>query len=658
MTNTIFEDPFRNRKEIYEWINSFSLNEESIEVISKLLKSVERDMTSGEYFSAILDSNSVKSNPKKFLELIKPNNPNLNWLKGLLMAKYALTDIDALKSQSKLTRLSYAIGMANTNELSAEIADLFTSLWDLYDDELIPTLINHMLRLTSKHDFSNLLIKTPKKWLWSLFDNLSFRDDPIERYTHLFIDALNYDSLTADQMWYCIYFKVNDDNLISKLCIETFHKYRTFDLKYFDWCIKEKVNKNSALVAKIIDASEYLDYFNKRCMWSILTEGNPIETVNQSVKLTRLKKWDEPERVTVGTYFDEIKQKLFRQGNKDTCLKLYKILSELVRGKEFFKTKNIKEDVLETYSKNQILELIHEITTQLMTRKTNFDEKKILETMRLYGSLNKLLEQVVNDYLTKKEYNPIIDVLSMSRGDDVHSASWAKNVLSTLDYYFSKIESIPNMRCPKKGDVTSGKVSSLLDDIDSFLSEAFIFERIHKAGILKICEPDISGRNPEFIVEIDGKDIILEVKNYFTSEDLRLSGLGSGMEEKFRRDFKEAFFQTVPLEDPELPVVLVLDRSRSFIDESIVHNAMHGSLSIGFSIKNKDEKPIVFRKNDSLAHKKGLARFIQAVVLFNPVVEGEHINLKGILIEHLFRDKLIDISQLNVLKEILFSKTP
>ena len=62
MTNTIFEDPFRNRKEIYEWINSFSLNEESIEVISKLLKSVERDMTSGEYFSAILDSNSVKGN--------------------------------------------------------------------------------------------------------------------------------------------------------------------------------------------------------------------------------------------------------------------------------------------------------------------------------------------------------------------------------------------------------------------------------------------------------------------------------------------------------------------------------------------------------------------------------------------------------------------
>lgn len=652
----ILDNPFIHRKEVFEWFQDFPLTESSIDFIWKLIRRVEGDLTSGQYIIAIVESKTVKKNPVQFLKIWEKYSDSSRgrWLRGLILSHYDLISIDSMESEDNLTKLAYVVDSIASDGIDDKTVDMIEELWE--DQQLQPRLIRHLTSLADRGDFSWLFLNTPNEYLGLLLENLSYSKIDDGKFFSLLQRAISYDQDSADQAWHFIYFKINDPDLISELCKQTLTRYRYFYLQYFDWCIKEKIKKIPELVELIVKKSSTLDVFSKKSVWGILTEGNPKMTVKMSRLIPEEDDGSARTLSILGMYFSEIKQKLYRSGTKDDCMLLYHILKEWLERREYITVPVRSTEDLNRYEKNQILELVDEITEQLTTARVDFNPTEVLEALESYPAIRGLVEDKIQGFLQRKEYHPFFDVLRASFRREHPSHNWATQVLDKMTYYFEFFPRVENEKYINMDDTVKWMVEDLFNDLYGFLSEVFVFEKLHNPGILKICEPNIGGKNPDYLVELNGRKVIIEIKNFHTSQDLRISGFGSKMGKKFRRDLKETFKQTVPLNGTQYPVILVFDRSRSFIDVEMVNNVLHGSLSVSIPINDGGDDPTVFRENDFLAQESDLAQYIQAVILFTPIIKDGDIQLEGDYIEHGYRDSsMLPEKELHLIKELIIN---
>lgn len=657
----ILKNPSRKRNEFSEWVKDFPLNEESTSFICNLVKKVGKDYSYMYYILLILNSDTVRQYPSAFIDLIEKCNDNfyVKLMKGLLFSTFRIHTLEDMEKEDNATRLGFIIGIVKQEGLSNESENEIRNLWNLKDNEIMPTLIRYIACWAEERDFSDLFLGVSDEYLSLLLMNISDKNVNSDKVVPLLRRAISLNERSANAAWCFIHSNVNDNNLIVDLCIQTLKKYITPSLSSFGGCIMEKVEDNPELVTLIVEDITELDYFNKRSMWGILAEGNPEKTVEESVRITFEDDGTEEILEELGGYFSEIKAGIYSSGTKEDCIKLYGILRNWLRNRDFFSVESIPEEDMERYNENYILGRIHEITERLIWIKPGFEKEQLMDVLREFSEIDGLLRSRIRDLLIRKEYHPVLNVLRNASDPRYKISDGAREVLNKIEYYFNYFPTVENQYCKNNAvKATKEKVGHFFGNLYTFLSECFIFERLHKADVILVCEPNIGGKYPDFLIEINGKKMLVEVKNCEEPEESKISGAKWNPEEKFKRNFRGAFFQTVPMEDiyPRYPVVILFDVSRSHILPIIIDQIMHGSYSFAFSSEDP-EKLIPCRGRDYLAYSKELAKFIQAVGLFKPNMADKKLVLEGNLVKHRYREDLIEISELQKLSDILFAES-
>lgn len=652
---SVLNNPFGNYFELMEWFKEFPLDDESTEFIFLLLKKIENDMSQGKFIQAILESKTVEENPKLFIEKLSKysDDKNIKWLMGLVISKFNIHTVKNLDDDT--TKLGFIISSMYRGEFSEELKDELKKLLETKDENIISTLISHINLLTDKEELLQLLLEIGDKYNTLLLNNCISSDIKIDRLYPIVEKAITQDIGAADSAWYLIYFKNFSPQQVSDLCILTLRNYFPYELRFFDWCIKDKAKKLPEFIEHLVGKLGEFDIFRQRCVWGILTEGNTNKTIEMSKILVDGDDNSEKYCREKGYYFHEIKRKLYRYGSKDNCITLFKILKTWLKDKDYLSIPEITDEQLDQYKKNRTLQILHEITDQLIGFKTNFDKKTITNTLKNYPKLCELAHERIIELLDKKMYHPILVDLSYTIDSEHRAYPWCNEILKKIDYYFTNFPKVKNEKYPKTDDLIKHMVADFFNEPKEFLSQVYIFEKLHSSNVLVTCEPDINGSHPEYLIEIDKNKIIAEVKNFELSEDIKISGSGSNIGKKFSRNIKEAYFQTVPIEDPKYPAILIFDTSRSLIDEELIHDSLHGSLSYLVSIEDPKQEAVAYRKRDFLKFKYELATYIQAVILFRPALKEKKIFLSGSIVEHRYRDELIDTSVFKKLSSILFN---
>lgn len=219
--NEILKDPFSNYNDYIQWIKSFKIDKTSIDFIYKLLKKVENDLTYGKYTNAILESKSIGEKPKLFIELLSDyqEDYNIKWLKGNILYKFKLCNMDEI--DDKISKLAYLVSRMYQEDFNKEFINEIKKPWQGQDKEIMPYLIYHTTRLSYKYDFTDLFLKINDEYLELLIRNIAHTNVNIKKLQPILYKATSYDKNSADALWYCIYFKEIEDDVLADLCITT-----------------------------------------------------------------------------------------------------------------------------------------------------------------------------------------------------------------------------------------------------------------------------------------------------------------------------------------------------------------------------------------------------------------------------------------------------
>lgn len=648
----IAAQPFRYREDFLRWATTLPLENKSVEFIEQLFKSIAGDMARGEFETAIVSSPEIAKNPEKFLALIgNTTNPDLLWLQGRISAKYQIMTVSDLGDDVALTAY-IAQEISEGKELSENQERELERLWREHKPELMPSLIMQVLKLAEIKDMSEYLFSTPDQYLPFLFRWMTPRNIPVRPIVDLFWRALNLNADTLDEAWEVLYFREVDQPLLVEYFVQSLKKYSILDIRHVEWVLEDKMKKDSSLGHALLDRRAELDRFHQQLLWELVAKAAPTVAVARAVELTKIP-WDSSLVSWAGYLFNVIKQKLYKQ---DVLFgaNLYIILYDWLHDKPFFEIQKFTLEELLKMPSNFVLGKVHEVVERLMSGKIDFDAEKVMAALDTKPYIKCLLESRVVVFLEQKEYNPIIDILEMASVQANRGQAWARQALDTMEYYFEHFPTVMNHKYPSVDDRKRAMVNDALSDLDAFLSQARVFARLHQAGMITVCEPSIGGRHPEYLLNVNGKTAVAEVKNYHTSEDLRLSSFGSAMMQKFSSDIESAFKQVVPLHGKQLPALLLLDRSRSMVDELMVENVFEGSAAVRFYPDHPEIPAHAIRENDSLGERKELAKFIQGIVLFQP---NSAAGLSGKLFPHRRRDMQLSDDELIRVSEALFGKS-
>ena len=654
----IIKNPYRNKHEFLEWIKHFSIDESSISFICDLIKKVGRENAYDIFSLGILDSETIKHNINKFLELIQKFDDNfyIRRLKGLLLARYDLKTLIEIKKEDKAIRLGFLIESIEKEELNDDLEEEINELWKLQDQEIMPSLIRHIVKWAKKYDLKKLLLSINDEFVELLLKEGPFHDLKINKSEmNLFLTkAISLNQETADAVWFFLSDTDQYDDTLEELCIQTLHKYRPRDIRSFSSCIIEKIKANPHLVTIIVDNMSKLDCLDEWYLWETLTMGNPEKTVEESKKIT--DRYDGSRGIfeELEKNFDIIKATLYEYGNRETCIKLYCILRDWLKEIDFSPFKEIPEETLGEFNKKEILYQIYEITSQLLYFDPHYDTVSLIHTLKNYPKVDELLKERIEQLLDNKEYHPILDILRSASNPQDRAFFGATEILKKIEFYFINFPAIENQLYSNIDEIIINKVNSLFENLSTFLSEVFIFEKLYNGKVIKVCEPEIGEKYPDFLIEINGKKIVIEVKNLDETRKSKITGVGGGgeIERKTYNDIKDAFLQTVP-KDAELPVILICDISKFPILRSVIEEILHGSHALVISEDTDASFPT--RIHDYITLKKELACFIQAIIIFKRELIRNKLILKGALLEHKYRNNLINKSELEELENILFN---
>jgi len=657
----VLQDPFMKGEQFHTWSKDFSLNRKNVKFVNDMIVKVGGDLSLGEYIQSVLYSKSVGSNPKKFLIMLATYDDNevIQWVIGKIRCQYKINSLNNIEECKPMEKIGFIDIWYTNNGYSRKLKVEIQKLWDMKDDTLIPHLIAVIAYIGRKHDISQFLLDVDNKHLLRVIDILCYNKMDISKLKPLLFRGVTYSTETAGETWMWIYHQIDDPRLIARLAMITFRNWKFVDLQNFEWCLQEKAKKLPEVIPMIVDKIHQLEYFNRRTIWRPLTLGNPMETVTCSSKLFELDKGDRLSQALIGECFNEIKQMLYRTKNKEASVELCLILNEWAKGRDFITIKEKTRQELNALPPEKVVNIIHEITEQLISNKVSSTKTEILGKLSSIPKLNLAVQSKVASYLDKKKYHPILEMLSIATLQEHRNNAWAINVLATLEYFFQNFPTIPNGKYSVPSEAITHKTLQLFSNFDSFLSEALIFERLHKANCIKQCEPAIEGRHPEFLVVIDNKETIVEVKHPETSEDLRLSGFGNKMENKFKRDIIAAFTQIVSFNPPHRPVIIAFDTSKSGIDQYMFDNFFAGTLNMSFNVYSQGQKPKKddvksFRAADYLVKKYPQAKYVQGIIFFRPFMKGCQLSLQGFVGKNYVREQIFSDKQLDNFGKYLY----
>lgn len=640
-----------------------SENKDYLELLERIYLKVKNDMASAPFFDMLvsLGQNKKDIGIKIYNKLQEESdNKGLKDVLGFILGGYSINDntiLNKLTEDKKLVypdtiiilkaimvkseRLFNKDNNYNLSEKEYEFLD-FVSQSD--DERFLRELMN-VYRFLYHIDISYFYEKikdlmSKKKssinsMIWIFREKLKLSNAQLLELAELTKDCDEY--AIGELMSAIIHNKLSyssqEIKQISELFIYWINKDLEFKVSFFDYSLEELSKKNIELLDYFLDNYKKINVVGKSLDYNFLFprifERLIKHQIKNSIPKLLEKGINEKNIKLFYKLSDKIVGIIYKLDGKewfDLFLPLAKEIQKIAKNEDFI---NHRDKKLEDYNFDNLIDYIKDLLEQLIFRKRNFDFNEIGKNLAKFEKLNEVVKSKLETLQKDKRYSPMFWLCSWQRDKELKQA-----YLQEIENFIVKSKTIKN----KKSGNNIRELKSRLDNESSFWDtfSEIIFANKFIPNYNSIIEPKIPNKdgNADFAIELQNKQIFFEVANPETNRNVHLDNGAVGVKNKLDYTIRKKsaqFFSKKTLDEMKDKTrkdlfLIVVNSSRSMIDEYMIEDSFYGSLAVEFcvsmggNVKTPPSKTI--RKDDAVIKNK---EFISGLIYFKPQL----VNLRG-----------------------------
>ncbi len=640
-----------------------SEEEDYIKLLEKVYLKVKNDMASTPFFNMLIDLGQNKKDIgiKIYNKIQKErNNEGLKEISGLILGGYSIKDNKILEKLIKEKKLIYPNTITilkaimvkserlfdkdNNYDLSEKEYDFLDFVSQSDDERFLRELMNlyrflYPIDETSFYKKIKDLMSKKKSsingMVWIFKEKLKLSNTQLLELAELTRDCDEYaigeliNALTHNKSDY----SSQEIKQISELFIYWINKDLGFKVRFFDYSLEELSKKNIEFLDYFLENYKKIGIIEKSLNYNFLFPRIFERLIKHRIKESTIKLLEKDIKNKDAKLFyklvDKIVGIIYKTDEKEKMFKIFLPLAEKVQeiaeNEDFINQRNKK---LEDYTFDNLIDYIKELLSQFMFRKREFDFDEIYKNLAKFKELNDIAKLKLQKLQKDKRYSPMFWLCSWQRDNELK-----QTYLQEMENFIIKSKTIENK---KSGDNTR-ELMSRLDNEGSFWNtfSEIIFANKFLPNYNSILEPKIpnTDNNADLAIELLDKQILFELANPETNRNVHIDNgavavknkLDYIIRKKSSQFFSKKTFDEMKDKKRKDLFLIVVDSSRSMIDEYMIEDSFYGSLAVEFYRNNKTgetTEPKTVRKNNAVIKNK---EFISGLVYFKPQL----VNLNG-----------------------------
>lgn len=640
-----------------------SENKNYIEFLEKVYLKVKNDMASAPFFNMLVDLGQNKKDIginiyNKIQE--ENNNEGLKNILGFILGGYSMNDniiLDKLTEDKKLVYPNTNITLKailvkserlfdknNNYDLSEKEYEFLNFVSQSDDERFLRELMNlyrflYHIDITYFYEKIKDLMSKKKSsinsMIWIFREKLKLSNAQLLELAELTKDC---DEYAIDELMSAIThnkssYSSQEIKQISKLFIYWINKDLEFKVRFFDYSLEELSKKNIEFLDYFLDNYKKINVVGKSLDYNFLFPRIFERLIKHRIKdsISKLLESDILKKDSKLFYklADKIVGIIYKLDKKewfDLFLPLAKEIQKIAKDGDFI---NHRDKKLEDYTFDDLVDYIKDLLEQLIFRKRNFDFNEIDKNLAKFEKLNEVVKSKLETLQKDKRYSPMFWLCSWQRDKELKQA-----YLQEIENFIVKSKTIKN----NKSGNNIRELKSRLDNESSFWDtfSEIIFANKFLPNYNSIIEPKIPNKdgNADLAIELQNKQIFFEVANPETNRNVHIDNgavsvknkLDYIIRKKSAQFFSKKTFDEMKDKTRKDLFLIVVNSSRSMIDEYMIEDSFYGSLAVEFyvstggNIKTPPSKTI--RKDDAVIKNK---EFISGLIYFKPQL----VNLGG-----------------------------
>jgi len=645
------------------------------ELLEKVYLKVKNDMASAPFFNMLVDLGQNKKDIGiKIYNKIQgeSNNEGLKDVLGFILGGYSMNDNTILYKLTEDKKLVYPdtiiilkaimvkseklFDKDNNYDLSEKEYEFLDFVSQTDDERFLKELMNlyrflyHINKTYFYKKIKDLMSKKKSSinsMIWIFKERLKLSNAQILDLAELTKDCDEYaiseliSSLTHNKSNY----SSQEIKQISELFIYWINKNLEFKVRFFNYSLEELSKKNIKFLDYFLDNYEKIEISGKSLDYNFLFprifERLIRHRIKESIPKLLKRNIEKKDAKLFYRLSDKIVGIIYKISNKEEAFDLFLPLAERtqeVANKEDFINENKKSfnKLVKNKSFDKLIDYIKDLLSQLMFRKREFDFDEIYKNLAKFKKLNGVVKSKLEKLQKDRKYSPMFWLGSQKRDKELK-----QSYLQEVENFIIKSEKISN---EKNNDDNTRDLISGLGDEHGFWNtfSEMIFANKFISNSNSILEPQIPNKdkNADLVIELNNKKIFFEVTNPETNRNVHIDNGAVGVKNKLdyiirkksAQFFSKKTFDEMKDKTRKDLFFIVVDSSRSMIDEYMIENSFYGSLAVEFyvstggNVKTPPSKTI--RKDDAVIKNK---EFISGLIYFKPQLVNLDEKIKFIL---------------------------
>ncbi len=640
-----------------------SENKDYLELLEKVYLKVKNDMASAPFFDMLVDLGQNKKDVGiKIYNKIREESDNrgLKDVLGFILGGYSMNDNTILNKLTEDKKLVYpgiiiilkAIMVKSERlfdkddnyDLSEKEYDFLDFVSKSDDERFLRELMNlyrflyHIDRTYFYEKIKDLMGKKKSSinsMIWIFREKLKLSNAQLLELAEQTKDCDEYaiseliSSLTHNKSDY----SSQEIKQISELFIYWTSKDLEFKVSFFDYSLEELSKKNI----------EFLDYFLNNFKKIKTDKLGYIHIFPRTFeKLIKHQMKDSIPKLLESDILKKDPKLFYKLSNKivgiiykldkkewfDLFLPLAKKIQKVAENEDFINHRNKK---LEDYTFDNLIDYIKDLLEQLMFRKREFDFDEIYKNLAKFEKLNEIVKSKLGKLQEDRKYSPMFWLCNWQRDGELKQA-----YLQEIENFIIKSETVEN----QKSGNNIRELKSRLDNERGFwdVFSEIIFANKFLPDYNSIIEPGIPNKdsNADLSIKLHNKQILFELANPEMNRNIHIDNgavsvrnkLDYVIRKKASQFFSKKTFDEMGDKKMDDLFLIVVDSSRSMIDEYMIEDSFYGSLGVQFyvstngNVKTPPPPSKNIRKDNAVIKNK---EFISGLVYFKPQL----VNLDG-----------------------------
>ncbi len=639
-------------------------NESYIKLLEKVYLKVKNDMASAPFFNMLVDLGQKKKDIGiKIYNKIQgeSNNEGLKDVLGFILGGYSMNDntiLDELIEDKKLVypetitilkaimvKSERLFDKNNNYDLSEKEYEFLDFVSQSDDERFLRELMNlyrFLYHIDETYFYEKIKDLMDKKksnvnsMIWIFKEKLKLSNAQLLELAEPTKDCNEYaiselmSALTHNKSSY----SSQEIKQISELFIYWINKDLEFKIRFFNYSLEELSKKDIGFLDYFLDNYKKINIVGKSLDYNFLFPRIFERLIRHRIKESILKLLEKDIKNKDAKLFyklvDKIVGIIYKTDEKEKMFKIFLPLAEkiqeIAKNEDFINHRNKR---LEDYTFDNLIDYIKDLLSQLIFRKRDFNFDEIYKNLAKFKKLNEVTKSKLEKLQKDKKYSTMFWLCSWQRDEELKQA-----YLQEIENFIIKSKTIEN----KKSGDNMRELMSRLDNESSFWNtfSEIIFANKFLPNYNPIIEPKIpnTDNNADLAIELRDKQILFELANPETNRNVHIDNgavavknkLDYIIRKKSSQFFSKKTFDEMKDKKRKDLFLIVVDSSRSMIDEYMIENSFYGSLGVQFYVSTGGNVKIppskTIRKDDAVIKNK---EFISGLIYFKPQL----VNLGG-----------------------------